>query len=76
MFDKSHENIIWLRLRVRLLKTPINNCIVGACNSSKISGYMKYNECNIIDDLLYQIKKFFFTGIVFIGVDFNSRIGK
>ena len=47
VLDKSHENIIWLKLSTRLFKTPMNVYIAGVYNSPKNSSYTKRNEWNI-----------------------------
>ena len=58
-----------------LLKTLINVYIAGAYNSPENSSYTKLNECNIKDALRDQLSKFSPNDMVFIGGDFNSRIG-
>ena len=75
VLDKSHENIIWLKLSKGLLKTPMNVYIAGVYNSLKNSSYTKHNECNIIDTLRDQLSKFSLNNMVFVGGNFNSRIG-
>ena len=41
----------------------------------KNASYTKHNKCNIIDILHDQLSKFSPNNMVFIGGDFNSRIG-
>ena len=58
VFDKSHENIIWLKLSMRLLKAQMNIYIAGVHNvhnSLKNSSYTKHNEFNIIFDQLSKV---------------------
>ena len=49
--------------------------IAGVYNSPKNSSYTKHNERNIIDTLRDQLSKFSPNDMVFVGGDFNIRIG-
>ena len=48
VFDKSNENILWIKIGKNSLKNKSNTYIACAYNSPKISTYTKENECNIL----------------------------
>ena len=75
VLEKFHENIIWLKLSKELLKTSMNFYIAGVYKSPKNSSDAKHNECNIIDTLRDQLSKFSPNDMVYVGDNFNSRIG-
>ena len=52
----------------------MNVYIAGVYNSPKNSSYIKYNKCNIVDTLPYQLSKFSPNDMVFVGGHFNCRI--
>ena len=54
---------------------PMTVYIPGVYNSPKNSSYTKHNERNIIDTLRDQLSKFSPNDMVFVGDDFNIRIG-
>ena len=47
----------------------------GVHNSPKYSNYARENNCNVIDILREQLTKFSSSDIIFIGGDFNSKVG-
>ena len=53
----------------------MNVYVAGVHNSPKNSSYAKHNECTIIGTLRDQLNEFSPNDMVFIGGEFNSRIG-
>ena len=75
IFDKPHENIIWLKLSMELFKTLMNVYIAVVYSSTKNSSYTKGKKYNIIDNLRDQLSKFSPNDMVFIAGKLNSKIG-
>ena len=75
VFDKSNENILWIKIGKNSLNNKSSNYIACACNSPKNSTYTKENECNVLQLIEEQLAKFSESDQIIIGGDFNSRIG-
>ena len=76
VYDKSAENILWLKIRKGMVSQSQEVYIAGVYNSPKNSNYAKRNEnSNIIPTLQKQLSKFSPSDLVLIGGDFNSRVG-
>ena len=74
-FKNSSENILWIKIAKGFVHASKEVYVAGVYNSPKYSNYTKENNCNIIEILTEQLKIFSSSDIVFIGGDFNSRIG-
>ena len=75
VFDKSNENILWIKIGKDSLNNKSNTYIACIYNSPKNSTYTKENECNVLQLIQEQIAKFSEKGQIIIGLDFNSRKG-
>ena len=75
MFDKSNENILWLKTGKNLLNNKSNTCIACVYNIPKNSTYTKEYECNVLQLTEEQLAKFSESDQIVIRGDFNSRIG-
>ena len=73
--EKSSENILWVKIAKGYLHADKDVYLAGVYNSPKHSNYTKENNCNVIDILREQLSKFSSSDIIFIGGDFNSRVG-
>ena len=73
--EKSSENILLVKIAKGYLHTDREVYLAGVYNSPKHSNYTKENNCNVVDILREQLSKFSSAGIIFIGGDFNSRVG-
>ena len=68
-------NILWLKVAKGFVCNNKDVFVVGAYYSYQISSYTKSNEYHVLDTLCYQLSQFCSSDIIFIGEDFNSRIG-
>ena len=75
VFDKSNENILWIKIGKNSLNNKSSNYIACACNSPKNSTYTKENECNVLQLIEEQLAKFSESDLIIIGGDFNSCVG-
>ena len=75
VLDKSSENILWVKISKGFIHATKEVYIAGIYNSPKYSNYTKEKICNVIDVLKEQLTSFSSSDIIFIGGDFNSRIG-
>ena len=75
VFDKSNENILWLKTGKNLLNNKSNTCIACVYNIPKNSTYTKEYECNVLQLTEEQLAKFSESDQIVIRGDFNSRIG-
>ena len=48
VFDKSNENILWIKIGKNSLHNKSNTYIACVYNSPKNSTYTKENECNVL----------------------------
>ena len=48
VFDKSNENILWIKIGKNSLNNKSNTYIACAYKSPKYSTYTKENECNVL----------------------------
>ena len=74
-FEKSFENILWVKIANVYLHTDREVYLAALYNSPKHSNYIKENNYNVLDILREQLSKFSSSDIIFIGGDFNSRVG-
>ena len=58
VFDKSNENILWIKIGHDSLNNKSNTYIACIYNSTKNSTYTKENECNVLQLIQEQIAKF------------------
>ena len=58
VFDKSNENIIWMKIEKNSLNSKSNTYIACAYNSPKNVKYTKENECNVLELIEKQLAKF------------------
>ena len=58
VFDKSNENILWIKIGKDSLNNKSNTYIACIYNSPKNSTYTKENECNVLQLIQEQIAKF------------------
>ena len=75
VFDKSNENILWIKIGKNSLHNKSNTYIACVYNSPKNSTYTKETECNVLQLIEEQLAKFSESDQIIIGGDFNSRIG-
>ena len=75
VFDKSNENILWIKIGKNSLNNKSNTYIACVYNSPKNSTYAKETECNVLQLIEEQLAKFSESDQIIIGGDFNSRIG-
>ena len=75
VLEKSSENILWVKIAKGFLHGDREVYLAGVYNSPKYSIYTKEKNCNVIDILREQLTKFSLSDIIFIGGDFNSRVG-
>ena len=73
-FEKSFENILWVKIAKGYLHTDREVYLAAVYNSPKHSNYTKENNCNVLDILREQLSKFSSPDI-FIGRDFKNRVG-
>ena len=73
--DISSENILWIKISKGVLHATKEVYIAGVYNSPKYSTYTKEKNLNVIDTLKEQLTFFSSSDIIFIGGDFNSRVG-
>ena len=74
VFDRSNENILWIKVGKNSLNNKSSTHISCVYNSPKISTYTKENECNSLQLIEEQSAKFSELDQIIIGGDFNSRI--
>ena len=48
VFDKSNENILWIKIEKNFLNYKGNTYIACVYNSPKNGRYTKENECNVL----------------------------
>ena len=48
VFDKSNENILWIKIGKNSLNNKSNTYVACAYKSPKYSTYTKENECNVL----------------------------
>ena len=58
MFDKSNENVLWVKIGKSSLSNKSNTYIACVYNSKKKSTYIKGNECNVFELIEKQIANF------------------
>ena len=75
VFDKSNENILWVKIGKNPSNNKNNTYIACVYNSPKNSIYTKENECNVLQLIEEQLAKFSESDQVIIGGNLNSRIG-
>ena len=76
MRDKFFEFILWpLKVSKEFIYNDQDVYIAGAYNNSKNLNYAKGYESNVLEILRYQLSKFCWSDIAFIGGDFCSGIG-
>ena len=75
VFDKSNENIFWIKIGKNSSNNKSNTYIACVYYSSKNSIYTKENECNVLQLIEKQVVKFSESNRIITGGDFNSRIG-
>ena len=75
VFDKSNENILWIKIGKNSLSNKSSTYIPCVYNSPKNSIYTKENECNILQLIEEELAKISESHQVIIWGGFNSRIG-
>ena len=75
VFDKSNENILWIKIRKNSLNNKSNTYVVCVYNSPKNATYTKEIESNVLQLIEKQLAEFSESNQVIIGGDFNGRIG-
>ena len=75
VFDKSNENILWIKIGKNPLNNKINTHLACLCNNTKNSTYNKENECNVSKLMEKQLPKFSEPDQIIRGGNVASRIG-
>ena len=74
-YDKSSENIIWIKKDKGVNDYENNIFVACVYNSPKNLRYTMFYDSNVIDRLEQQLKKFSSSDLISIGGYFNSRAG-
>ena len=74
VFDKSNENILWIKIGKNLLNNKSKTYIACVYNSPENSTYTNENEYNVLQLIEEQLAKFSKSDHIVIGEDLNSKI--
>ena len=75
LYDKTSENIIWLKVSKGVVSSTKEVYIAGVYNSPENSTYTKKDDFNALDILRQQLTKFQSSDLIFIEGNFNSEVG-